>query len=217
MLIFTSAITSSFLLLFYPCMALCNVIGHFIIMDWGLQLWCGHGMRGQDNLSEWIIGLLKECLYCHSFQTAFNKNESMHICVMHQELKSTNHPWNKQWKLIRRQKADFWIIDLRFFKFIHRVSFLGHQCKELPKMSNICYSYAWGIRLNVFFLRQSWTLPAITQERKERCMSRDSLMNCKCTLDKQTSCCKSDIMQIHLMAKLNGKRWTRVIMPNNKG
>lgn len=30
------------------------------------------------------------------------------------------------------------------FSNSHILFFLGHQCKTLPKVNNICYSYAWG-------------------------------------------------------------------------
>lgn len=100
-------------------------------------------------------------------------------------------PWNSSDGSAIHRKADFWIMEAQIFylfiffccNFTHLVAFLGHYCKTLPKVSNICYSYARGIRLNMSYgkkVLQSLTLlSAITRERKrereECCVGRNSL------------------------------------------
>lgn len=73
--------------------------------------------------------------------------------------------WNSRDGSAIHRKADFWImeaqISLFFFgcNFTHLVAFLGHYCKTLPEVSNICYSYAWGIRLNMSYGKKKCCSP----------------------------------------------------------
>ena len=104
------------------------------------------------------------------FSSLPKKNESESTNTsLHQELERKTSSLKQQRRLSHSQKSrflnngssDFLFIHFFCCNFTHLVAFLGHYCKTLPKVSNICYSYARGIRLNMSYgkkVLQSLTL-----------------------------------------------------------
>lgn len=116
--------------------------------------------------------------------------------AMHQETKRKTRSLKQQRRLSHSQKSRFLnngSSDFSFFfccNFTHLVAFLGHYCKTLPEVSNICYSYAWGIRLNMSYGKKSaavldTTVCHYTRERKGVLRGQGFTflsIKCKCTV-----------------------------------